>query len=59
MSLANIKGKLSRKEMKTVMGGSGGGSGWYCCNAAGCGTCVASSGIPYCPSTSTLTSCKS
>ncbi len=35
MSLANIEGKLSRKEMKGIMAGSG--SGGYCgqCNGIG------------------------
>ncbi len=33
MSLANIQGKLSRKEMKSIMAGSGS------CNERDCGSC--------------------
>ena len=29
MSLANLQGKLTRKEMKSISGGSGGGSGGW------------------------------
>lgn len=47
MSLANIKGKLSRAEMKKIMAGSGGGGGgcqgfaqvcvwWNCCPGLRC-----------------------
>lgn len=42
MSLANIKGKLSRTEMKNIMAGSGGGTVCYSgitCNETGtCGS---------------------
>ena len=43
MSLANIKGKLSRAEMKNIMAGSGGGSG---CSGSNCsyGSCTIDSG---------------
>lgn len=34
MSLENIQGKLSRKEMKNIMAGSGGGGG--CMSYSGC-----------------------
>lgn len=38
MSLANIKGKLSRAEMKNIMAGSGGGGGAVCnCFSPMCG----------------------
>lgn len=40
MSLANLEGKLSRKEMKGIMAGSGGGGGW-------CGVCQNSVGAWY------------
>ena len=30
MSLANIQGKLSRKELKNIMAGSGDANGTYC-----------------------------
>ncbi len=40
MSLANIEGKLSRKEMKGIMAGSGGGGGY-------CGTCYGGPGSWY------------
>ncbi len=36
MSLANIQGKLSRKEMKDIMAGSGGGSGGDACATKKC-----------------------
>lgn len=55
MSLATIAGKLTRKEMKNIMAGSGsGGRPDYvqCCqtNSNVCGTCVfkGGGGIPTC-----------
>lgn len=57
---------LSRSEMKNLYGGSRSVEvvydlvdlqGWQCCNSTGCGTYTKSSGIPSCPSTSTLRAC--
>lgn len=54
MSLANIKGKLSRTEMKNIMAGSGYSA--KCCNAAGeCTQCSTTQGA--CGPTATLTNC--
>jgi len=38
MSLENMMGKMSRKEMKTIMAGSGGGgcTNYYCCSELPC-----------------------
>ena len=53
MSLANIEGKLSRKEMKNIMAGSGDGCQTYhcgayqtsCCDAADICSNASSSGV--------------
>jgi|GEM_PF-2240619 len=37
MSLENIQGKMSRKEMRNIMAGSGGGSSCYNWSGAYCG----------------------
>ena len=53
MSLANIKGKLSRAEMKNIMAGSGDEGR---CSSSCSGSCTVSSGDPgncYMPSTGT------
>ena len=49
MSLANIKGKLSRTEMKNIMAGTAGTacSATACCNGGGSITC---SGVDQCQS---------
>lgn len=53
MSLANIQGKLSRKELKEVMAGSGFGGTCYskqCSEFAGCiliSSCTGSWGLPW------------
>lgn len=56
MSLANIKGKLSRSEMKNIMAGSGGTIGYMCCwtgtqSCSTCGTygsCVPKADLRFC-----------
>ena len=57
MSLANIKGKLSRAEMKNIMAGSGGGLATKCCwtGTSNCSECVA--GGSSCVEGATLTFC--
>ena len=49
MSLANIKGKLSRTEMKNIMAGSGGGN----CRTGGCTVFNSNNGQTYSGSCST------
>ncbi|MBL0736061.1 hypothetical protein JI750_04135 [Flavobacterium sp. GN10] len=56
MSLANIEGKLSRKEMKNVMAGSG----FKCCIGTNCSSCReygGGAGIPVCSGGATVTAC--
>ena len=60
MSLANIKGKLSRTEMKNIMAGSGATCTYYCnwtpgvaCGVSSCtngpgGNCITCGGKEYC-----------
>jgi hypothetical protein len=48
MSLANIKGKLSRAEMKKIMAGSGGCSVGAMCHVEGGITYTCSAGIGEC-----------
>lgn len=57
MSLLNIKGKLSRAEMKNIMAGSGDGMTVKCCwtGTSNCSACVA--GGQSCVSGATLTIC--
>ncbi|MBL0736060.1 hypothetical protein JI750_04130 [Flavobacterium sp. GN10] len=53
MSLVNIEGKLSRKEMKNVMAGS---NGYMCCIGSNCSACRVGQGTPYCQQ-GVLTAC--
>ena len=55
MSLANIKGKLSRAEMKKIMAGSG--NEYKCCwtGTTNCSTCVVNGSS--CVAGATLTAC--
>ena len=56
MSSASVS-KLSRNELKTIMGGYGGnGSGNKCCKDGKCSSCV-TDGALVCTGGSTLTSC--
>lgn len=57
MSLENIEGKLSRKEMKNIMAGSGSGSLKKCCwtGTNNCSVCV--EGGSSCVTGATLTDC--
>ena len=42
-NIKNLSGRaLSRKELRNVLGGSG-GDGYQCCNQWGCGKCVTGS----------------
>jgi hypothetical protein len=60
MSLANIQGKLSRTEMKSIMAGSGGSPGCHegtACGAHGNGTCGTTSSGCACSNYPEDTSC--
>ncbi len=39
MTLSQVKGKMSKAEMKKVMGGSGGGVCWRCDDVRGYSSC--------------------
>ncbi|KAF2511516.1 hypothetical protein EYY60_08790 [Flavobacterium zhairuonense] len=65
ISLANVQGKLSRNEMRSIMAGSGDDNPREvrCCligkatNDTNCGTCVASTGVPTCSTGYEVRSC--
>ena len=56
MSLANIKGKLSRTEMKNIMAGSGSEGTSKCCIGNECTDCVRDGGIT-CSAAATRVAC--
>lgn len=51
MSLSNLEGKLSRKEMKGIMAGSGGWGGWCGICFGGLGAWLNSPSQPSCAAT--------
>lgn len=61
ISLKEIKGALTRSEMRKIMAGSGGGSGDVCCcnnnDLSDCGRCMPESMMPSCESGYTMAPC--
>ncbi|WP_144444559.1 hypothetical protein [Flavobacterium sp. 9] len=61
MSLSNIKGRLTRSELKTIMAGSGvydGNKAWMCCYYFGkCSDCASGQGFPTCSPNTELRPC--
>ena len=56
MSLANIQGKLSRTEMKTITAGKNDQDSYKCCIGTECTDCVRDGGIT-CSAAATRTKC--